>query len=99
MVGGIGGDEANVAPAVPERLEVRRAVSAVGVEDHRNLANAQAGVDGVSHHLGRELHAGRAHLHALVRLGGEGTHSAMEVTDWGVNGNTSDQREDWVPYI
>src|SRR5580704_2915847 len=93
IVRSVGEDEFQMAPAIAEGSQMRRAVASVGTQRCRDLRHAQTRSHSVDDHFGRELHTYRAQFHPGERRACEGAHAAMEITNRRSMYGTSERRQ------
>jgi hypothetical protein len=86
--------EAQVAPAVAEARELGLAAARVVLD--RQLADVEVLLGGADHHLGGELHAGRAQVEHGQDVAAEAAHAAVGVLDAGAEEEVEDAGEDRV---
>ena len=70
-----------MAPAVPKAAQMRRPVSAVGVQDGRHFRDFLTMETGLDHHLAGKLHPRRGQTQAIVRILAESPQAAVGVAD------------------
>ena len=87
--------EADVAPGVPEAVQLRLADARVVVDRH--LADREPAPIGLEHHLGGELHPGRVEVEHGQRLAADRAHTAVRVGDLHAEEHVEHAREDRVP--
>jgi len=75
--------EAEVPPTVAEGAQMRRATTAIGVEDHRNLADLLPVQGRLDHHFAGEFHARGGQTEPLAAVLAEGPEAAMGIADAG----------------
>ncbi len=86
--------EAQVPPPVAERRQF--ALAAAGHVLDVELLDPQALLGGADHHLGRELHAGRAEVHCGQGRATHRTHAAVSVADAGAEQEVEEAGQDRV---
>ena len=94
MRGRVDEQEAQVPPAVAEARELR--LAAARVVGDRQLPDRELGLGRPDHHLGGELHAGRAKLERGQLVAAEGAHAAVGVAHAGAEEEVEGAREDRV---
>ncbi len=88
--------EAQVPPAIAEAAQVRRPVTAVGVQDDRHLADLLLVQRCLDHHLAGELHARRPQVEPFVGVLAEGAQAAVGVADGRAEEEVQDAGQDRV---
>src|SRR3978361_2058023 len=86
-------------PSIPERTQVWRTISLVGIKLDRYLGNLQTDMRGVGDHLGGELHPWRAWFHTSECIFRKCAHAAVEIADRHVEGGFGHHRQDRVAEV
>ncbi len=94
VVGRVDEQEAKVAPAVAEARELRLAAARVVLD--RELADDELLLGGADHHLGSELHPGRAQVEPREHVAPQRAHPAVRVVDAGAEQQVEEARKQRV---
>ena len=85
--------EAQMAPAIAERTQMRRPRAAVLAQGGWHFANIELGERGLDHHFGGELHPHGAQLEVLHGLAGKAAQTAMKVPYVGAEQQATDEAQ------